>query len=175
MDTSTALDFFHDHSHSVLVNQTQAQCLDAQYYRLPKRPQSKKTIDFGETTTNTRIAKSSVTQLILTQNVRQQLPLILPMITSLSSGKQNKWITWIDMPSDINKTTLDCFGIDTKKFQTVYSSKRHDAFNLSVMALKTGRSQLVIASPGKLSDAEFQQLEFAAIKGNCPGIIITER
>jgi len=116
----------------------------------------------------------SVTELVLTRHAPEQAALLLPMIAWLSNHNGDRWITWITS-SRMTRSFLAEFGINTQRLRLIHCSDDEEALWISWEALAAGNSHTVIASPGKLNDRQFSQLESAALQGQCQGILIRER
>lgn len=120
---------------------------------------------------NTRV--SGVTELVLTSNSPEQLQLLLPMLAYISNQNENRWITWI-APEYLNRELLEAYGVNTQTIRLIHCNEES---LLWVMweALASGTSNTVIANPGRLSEKELAQLEIAAHKGNCQGLVLRAR
>lgn len=115
-----------------------------------------------------------VTELVLTSDAPEQAALLLPMIAYLSQHCGDRWITWV-APRNITRQLLDNFGVDTRYLRLIHSKDAQQALWITWEALNTGNSHTVIASPGKLSEKEFAQLEVAAQNGECQGLLLRLR
>lgn len=117
---------------------------------------------------------SGVTELVLTSNSPEQAALLLPMLAYLSNTCHDRWITWI-APHNVTRQLLEDFGVNTHLIRLIHSSDQESTLWITWEALAAGNSHTVIASPGKLNDKEFKQLEMAATKGNCQGLLLRIR
>lgn len=115
-----------------------------------------------------------VTELVLTKDAPGQAALLLPMIAYLSQHCGSRWITWV-APHNITRQLLDNFGVDTRYLRLIHCKDAQLALWITWEALNAGNSHTVIASPGKLSDREFAQLEVAAQNGECQGLLLRLR
>lgn len=116
---------------------------------------------------------SGVTELVLTSNSPEQLQFLLPMLAYISNQNENRWITWI-APKYLNREVLEAYGVNTQTIRLIHCNEES---LLWVMweALASGTSNTVIASPGRLSEKELTQLEIAAHKGKCQGLVLRAR
>ncbi len=117
---------------------------------------------------------SGVTELVLTSDSPEQLSLLLPMIAYLSNSAKDRWITWI-APHNISKDFLESYGVNTRFIRVIHAQNPQALLWITWEALSAGNSHTVISSPGKLSDKELSQLEVAAAKGQCQGLLLRVR
>ncbi len=117
---------------------------------------------------------SGVTELVLTSDSPEQLALLLPMIAYLSNSAKDRWITWI-APHNISKDFLESYGVNTRFIRVIHAQDPQALLWITWEALSAGNSHTVISSPGKLSDKELSQLEVAAAKGQCQGLLLRVR
>nr|WP_324259279.1 SulA-like leucine-rich domain-containing protein [Cellvibrio fontiphilus] len=117
---------------------------------------------------------SGVTELVLTSDSPEQLSLLLPMIAYLSNSAKDRWITWI-APHNISKDFLESYGVNTRFIRVIHAQDPQALLWITWEALSAGNSHTVISSPGKLSDKELSQLEVAAAKGQCQGLLLRVR
>jgi cell division inhibitor SulA len=119
-------------------------------------------------------ATSGVTELVLTSDSPEQLALLLPMIAFLSNASSDRWITWI-APHNISRELLVSYGVNTRYIRVIHAQNPQTLLWITWEALSAGNSHTVISSPGKLSDKELSQLEVAAAKGQCQGLLLRVR
>jgi cell division inhibitor SulA len=117
---------------------------------------------------------SGVTELVLASDSPEQLALLLPMIAFLGNTCKDRWITWI-APHNINRELLESYGINTRFIRVIHCQDPQTQLWITWEALSAGNSHTVISSPGKLTDKELSQLETAATKGNCRGLLLRVR
>lgn len=117
---------------------------------------------------------SGVTELVLTSDSPEQLALLLPMIAFLSKASSDRWITWI-APHNISRELLESYGVNTRYIRVIHAQDPQALLWITWEALSAGNSHTVISSPGKLSDKELSQLEVAAAKGQCQGLLLRVR
>lgn len=115
-----------------------------------------------------------VTELVLTNDAPEQLTMLLPMIAYLSQQCCDRWITWV-APHNITRQLLERFGVDTRFIRLIHSKEPQQTLWITWEALNAGNSHTVIASPGKLNDKELLQLDMAAQKGECQGLLLRLR
>lgn len=132
--------------------------------------------NFPPTTSNagSSTATGSVTELVLTRHAPDQAALLLPMIAWLSHNSAGRWISWVTS-TNITRQLLEKFGVNTRNLRIIHCTDDQQARWITWEALARGNSHTVIASPGKLNDIEFAELEQAANSGQCQGILIRER
>lgn len=117
---------------------------------------------------------SGVTELVLTSDSPEQLALLLPMIAFLSKASSDRWITWI-APHNISRELLESYAVNTRYIRVIHAQDPQALLWITWEALSAGNSHTVISSPGKLSDKELSQLEVAAAKGQCQGLLLRVR
>lgn len=115
-----------------------------------------------------------VTELVLTSDSPEQAALLMPMIAYLSQHCGDRWITWI-APHNVTRQLLESFGVNTRYIRVIHCKDSQQALWVTWEALNAGNSHTVIASPGKLTDKEFLQLEVAAQSGECQGLLLRLR
>lgn len=115
-----------------------------------------------------------VTELVLTSDAPEQAALLMPMIAYLSQHCGDRWISWI-APHNVTRQLLESFGVDTRFIRVIHCKDSQEALWVTWEALNAGNSHTVIASPGKLTDKEFLQLEVAAQNGECQGLLLRLR
>ncbi|WP_049630028.1 cell division inhibitor SulA [Cellvibrio sp. pealriver] len=117
---------------------------------------------------------SGVTELVLASDSPEQLALLLPMIAFLGNACKDRWITWV-APHNISRDLLESYGVNTRYIRVIHCQDPQTLLWITWEALSAGNSHTVISSPGKLSDKELAQLEVAATKGNCRGLLLRVR
>lgn len=118
--------------------------------------------------------RGGITELVLTHNAPAQTPLLLPMVAHLSQDNSDRWLTWIN-PGPVDRQLLSDYGADTGRIRLIHTHSHTDSRWIIWEALAEGNSHTVIAAPGRLSEREMQQLESAARKGECQGLILRLR
>ena len=117
---------------------------------------------------------SGITELIIASASPEQVALIMPMIAFLTKSCANRWVTWI-APQHVSREFLESFGVDTQYLRLIHCSDQQSRLWITWEALIAGNSHTVIASPGKLTEKEFKQLENAAHQGQCQGLLLRVR
>ncbi|MET0355254.1 MAG: hypothetical protein ABW044_00685 [Cellvibrio sp.] len=117
---------------------------------------------------------SGITELIIANASPDQVALIMPMIAFLTKSCANRWVTWI-APQHVSRDFLESFGVDTQYLRLIHCSDEQSRLWITWEALAAGNSHTVIASPGKLTEKEFKQLENAAHQGQCQGLLLRVR
>ncbi len=117
---------------------------------------------------------SGVTELVLTSDTPEQFAMILPMIAYLSQHCGDRWITWITSQA-ISRQMLESFGVNTTCVRLIHCKSTDEVLWITWEALQAGNSHTVIATPGRLTDKELSQLEMAAHKGQCQGLLLRLR
>jgi cell division inhibitor SulA len=117
---------------------------------------------------------AGVTELVLSRECPDQLALLLPMLAHISHQSEQRWITWV-APQGIHRDRLADYGIDIGKIRLVHAKKTHDILRITWEALARGNSHTVLASPGKLTDHSYTQLEMAANVGHSQGLLLRMR
>ena len=115
-----------------------------------------------------------VTELVLANDSPEHAALLLPMIAHLSKSCSDRWITWI-APQNITKQLLESYGVETRFVRLIHCNQEQNSLWITWEALTAGNSHTVIASPGKLTDRELKQLELAAMRGSCQGLLLRIR
>lgn len=115
-----------------------------------------------------------ITELIIANASPEQVAFIMPMIAFLTESCANRWVTWI-APQHVSREFLESFGVDTRYLRLIHCSDEQSRLWITWEALAAGNSHTVIASPGKLTDKEFKQLENAAHQGQCQGLLLRVR
>lgn len=114
-----------------------------------------------------------ITELVLTQMAPEQHQLLLPMIAHLSKSHQ-RWLTWLT-PGPIDRGLLENYQVDLRSIRLIHTPEPSDSRWILWEALAEGNSHTVIASPGRLTERDFKQLETAARKGACQGLLLRLR
>ncbi len=115
-----------------------------------------------------------VTELVLTNDTPEQLSLIMPMIAFLSNYNKDRWITWIS-PHNISRQALEYYGVNTQYIRVIHCNEKLNILWVMREALAAGNSHTVISNLGRLSDKDLNQLEVAATKGKCQGLLLRVR
>jgi cell division inhibitor SulA len=118
---------------------------------------------------------SRISEFIFPGDPRQQLPLILPMLSHLSHCGDSRWLMCVGASFLSKKDCLD-FALDWRRLLQVLPSARCDVFELTARALAAGKSHtLICMAPVEASPQQIALLEQAARSGNCRCILIRGR
>lgn len=120
------------------------------------------------------VPNCGITELIIANASPEQAALLMPMIAFLTKSCADRWVTWI-APQHMSRDFLESFGVDTRFVRLIHCSDEESRLWITWEALAAGNSHTVIASPGKLTEKEFKQLEVAAAQGNCQGLLLRVR
>ena len=120
------------------------------------------------------IIHSGITELIVANAAPEQAAIIMPMLAFISKSCVDRWVTWI-APRHVSRALLASFGVDIRFLRLIHCSAEQSSLWIIWEALAQGNSHTVIASPGKLTDKELKQLENAASKGGCQGVLLRAR
>ena len=115
-----------------------------------------------------------ITELIIANASPEQAALLMPMIAFISQSCKNRWVTWI-APMHVTREFLQSYGVDIRFLRLIHCVDETRRLWITWEALAAGNSHTVISSPGKLSDKELKQLESAAHKGQCQGLLLRVR
>ncbi|HEY7885212.1 MAG TPA: hypothetical protein VIC08_09720 [Cellvibrionaceae bacterium] len=116
-----------------------------------------------------------LTELVLTDNSPQQEALIFSMAAHLSQQQDDRWLTWITSDRKAASRLQGRTDINMKALRLVYCGEPEDHLWMAWDALTLGNSHTVIASPGRLQEKAFSELERAAIAGSSQGILLRTR
>ena len=98
------------------------------------------------------------------------LQLLLPTLTKLNA--QNRWITLISPPADINLKLFAHYGIDPSRVLLIHPKNDVDDKVTMNKALKNGTSGIVILWASQLNKRYLAQWRKSVKQGNSTGIII---
>lgn len=119
-------------------------------------------------------APGGITELVLTHNAPEQTHLLLPMVAHLSQGNPDRWLTWV-APGPVSRQLLEGYGVDTRRVRLIHCQESQDCHWIIWEALAEGNSHTVIGAPGKLTRQEMKQLQTAAERGQCQGLMLQVR
>jgi cell division inhibitor SulA len=123
-------------------------------------------------TANSPLTATNISEFIFPGEPRQQLPLILPVLSHLSHCGDSRWLTCIGTSFLAKKDCAD-FGLDWRRLLQVLPSARCDVFELASRALAAGKSHTVVCLiPTAASQLQLQSLEQAARAGDGRCILI---
>lgn len=98
------------------------------------------------------------------------LQLLLPTLTKLNA--QNRWITLISPPADINQKLFAYYGIDPSRVLLIHPKNDVDDKVTMNKALKNGTSGIVILWASQLNKRYLAQWRKSVKQGNSTGIIV---
>ena len=98
------------------------------------------------------------------------LQLLLPTLAKLNA--QNRWITLISPPADINQQLFAYYGIDPSRVLLIHPKNDVDDKVTMNKALKNGTSGIVIFWASQLNKRYLAQWRKSVKQGNSTGIII---
>lgn len=116
-----------------------------------------------------------IMELVVPENARQQLPLVVSMVSHLSRSADDRWLTCIGA-SFVSKRDCESFQVHWQRLLQVIPDSRHDAFELAERALAAGKSHTVVYLAAKTpTPHQLYRLECAAAAGNCQGMVVHSR
>lgn len=118
--------------------------------------------------------QTGITELVITNSQDQYQLWLLPMIAHLSRLDNDRWLTWIN-PSAIDKQALVTYGADLERIRLVHLNPQQTDLWAIWEAMSAGSSHTVVATPGLVSEKQLQQLEQAANRGLCQGLLLRFR
>jgi len=98
------------------------------------------------------------------------LQLLLPTLAKLNA--QNRWITLISPPADINQRLFAHYGIDSSRILLIHPKNAVDDKVTMNKALKNGTSGIVILWSSQLNKRYLAQWRKSVKQGNSTGIIV---
>ena len=98
------------------------------------------------------------------------LQLLLPTLSKLNA--QNRWITLISPPSDINQKLFAQYGIDPSRVLLIHPKNDVDDKVTMNKALKNGTSGIVILWASQLNKRYLAQWRKSVKQGNSIGVIV---
>lgn len=125
-------------------------------------------------------AGSPVSEFVFAGDLRQQLPLVLPLLSHLSRSGDPRWLTCIGSTL-LTKTLLTKKDsgdsqLDWRRLLQVLPGARCDAIEIACRALAGGKSHTVICiATIAPTPPQLQALEQAALNGNSRCIVMRSR
>jgi len=107
---------------------------------------------------------------VCSSDTESVLQLLLPTLTKLNA--QNRWITLISPPADINQKLFAYYGIDPSRVLLIHPKNDVDDKATMNKALKNGTSGIVILWASHLNKRYLAQWRKSVKQGNSTGIII---
>jgi len=109
---------------------------------------------------------------VLCDKYETGLQLLLPLLAEQNA--QNRWITLISPPANIDQKLFAFYGIDMSRVLLIHpKSDVNDKITMN-KALKNGKSSIVILWTNNLSTRFLAQWRKSVKQGSCTGIIIHE-
>lgn len=109
---------------------------------------------------------------------RQQLALILPVLSHLSNHSDQRWLTCIG-PLFLAKKDCLRFDLNWQRLLQVLPNHRCSVIDIAERALQAGKSHTVVCviptGEVAVSAEQLARLERAAIQGQCQAIVIRGR
>ncbi|OMH38723.1 cell division inhibitor SulA [Motiliproteus sp. MSK22-1] len=121
----------------------------------------------------TPVMAGKITEIILQDEDEYNFQLLMPLLAQLS--KDDRWFAWIAPPKKMPRAWLLEAGIDINKIMVLQPDQEHNELELATKALQTGTCHAVISWPGQLDETDFEQLQFAAKRGQSHAILIRPR
>ena len=125
-------------------------------------------------TMNTTVAPkqsfNAIAQVVFPDRINS-LPVVLPMIASLTHQTSDRWVTWIThrQPS---KDMLEAYGANLTRLRIVHVNQGDDIRWIAWQALAQCNSHTVIAEQQEWFQEDIAALESAAIKTGSKGVMI---
>jgi len=101
------------------------------------------------------------------------LQLLLPLLASANA--ENRWITMISPPTNLDQSLFSYYGIDMSRVLLIHPKNDVDDKITMNNALKNGKSDIVIFWTKKLASRFLAQWRKSVKQGNCVGVIIHEK
>ena len=115
-----------------------------------------------------------VTEVIIPQGQNSNT-VVFPLVASLSQPSSNhtsteRWVTWI---TDRKPSTqqINNLGASASSLRIIHTKAENDSRWIIWEALRAGNSHTVIADAHHISNTDLKEMEIAAQKVNCTGII----
>lgn len=113
-----------------------------------------------------------VTEVVLPQAPGVCETLLLPMLEHLSRQRPQRWLTWVGN-CGLPRSAFRAYDLVTDRLRHVNPSGEQRILGCARQALRAGTSQAVIvAVSGPLARAQLAELETAAARGDCYGIVL---
>jgi len=107
---------------------------------------------------------------IRAENDKNIFHLLLPLLSKLNA--ENRWITLISPPADIDKKLFAYHGIDVSRVLLIHPKNAVDDTATMNKALKNGNSGIVIMWTDELAMRFVAQWRKSVKQGNCRGVIV---
>jgi len=107
---------------------------------------------------------------VCSEDTENALQLLLPTLSKLNA--QNRWITLISPPADINQKLFAFYGIDPSRVLLIHPKNDVDDKVTMNKALKNGTSGIVILWASQLNKRYLAQWRKSVKQGKSTGIIV---
>ncbi|MFT6386951.1 MAG: cell division inhibitor SulA [Cellvibrionaceae bacterium] len=101
--------------------------------------------------------------------------IIFPLVASMTKqyilNAQGRWLTWITDRKP-NSQQLKQFGANIESIRIIHVEKSNDNRWIIWDALNTANSHTVIADIERINNNDIEQMELAAKKGDCTGVLV---
>jgi len=101
------------------------------------------------------------------------LQLLLPLLAKANA--EDRWITMVSPPANLNQSLFEYYGIDMSKVLLIHPKNAVDDKITMNNALKNGKSDIVIFWTRKLGTRFLAQWRKSVKQGSCAGVIIHEK
>ena len=101
------------------------------------------------------------------------LQLLLPLLAKANA--ENRWITMISPPANLNQSLFTFYGIDMSRVLLIHPKNDVDDKVTMNNALKNGKSHIVIFWTKNLTTRFLAQWRKSVKQGSCVGVIIHEK
>lgn len=116
-----------------------------------------------------------IMELVLPDDLRQQVPLLLSVVSHLSRQMDERWLTCIGASFLAKRECLD-YQVNWQRLLQVMPNSRVGGFDLGERVLSAGRSHtVVLVTPGAPTPHQLYRLESAAHAGDCQGLLVHGR
>ncbi len=124
--------------------------------------------DFEDSNIDTN---KQISELII-PHTQQSLPILSPIIASLSQQNKPQWTTWITcrMP---NKYLLEKMGANLSCLRIIIADSDEDVRWLVWQALAQGNSHTVVAENTAWTHSDIKAMQEAAEQGLCEALLVT--
>lgn len=105
--------------------------------------------------------------------------IIFPLVASMTkqsslhapTSNEERWLTWITDRKP-NSQQLKQFGAKIESLRIIHIEKSNDNRWIIWDALNTGNSHTVIANVENINNNDIEQMEAAATRGDCTGVLV---
>ena len=116
---------------------------------------------------------AGLTEILLPYAGFEHLSMILPMLAHLSQhADPGKWFTWIS-PDGVEKHHLTQYQFKLDNIQLIHTRSPKESLWALWESLRSGRSDVVVATCKGISKEQYASLNTAAIHGDTQGLVIS--